>query len=375
MNSLEIFSNELLLDLFEYFNEVDLIHGFYGLNQRFNELLVFKSRCYYFNFQLISKKDFKFICQEYLPKILNRIQSIHLSENEYTHEQFNTFLSLNSLFEKFIQLRLLSLDLNQTYSIDKILNQFSNLNYLTISSRYLNFDSNYNISLINTIWSLSKLKYCTLENVIPYAILSSTPIVKSNSLRYLILDSLERDLDEFAHLCEYTPNLQYFELSISDIFSIVEFSFIFQFLNKFKLIFDGSLNILTKIFQSMPNLKYLIIYTRRIVINGYEWEQIIEDNLSNLKTFQFLMEFNSFSRDIDELFQSFQTQFWFEKHQWSNIEYYEDENKLIHFYSLPCPFEDFYYETNLKFQSTCPENKHQDRLYSSKTFSGVKTEK
>ena len=187
-----------------------LIRDFYGLNYRFNSLIYSHLRNYHLDFRSIYKKDFDFICQEYLPSIIDRIQSLHLSDSDDTPKQFNIFILLIPSFHQFIQLQSLSLsNIRYTYLINKILNQLPNLTHLNISACFLNFDLDNNIHLINNIWNLPKLIYCKLDNVICYEILLSAPTIISYSIQYLIIDNNTCNVCEFVRLFEYTPNLQY----------------------------------------------------------------------------------------------------------------------------------------------------------------------
>ena len=67
--NLELLLNEILLDLFDYFDGIDLLHVFYDLNFRFNFLLYNESRTYRFNLCSMSKRDFHMICQQHLSVI------------------------------------------------------------------------------------------------------------------------------------------------------------------------------------------------------------------------------------------------------------------------------------------------------------------
>ena len=91
--NLELLPNEILLDLFEYLNGVDIFHGFYGLNSRFNLLLYKQFQIYSFQFDSISKYKFDIICQQHLPLIANRVIDLSLSDDDDTPEQINLFVS------------------------------------------------------------------------------------------------------------------------------------------------------------------------------------------------------------------------------------------------------------------------------------------
>ena len=80
--NIESLANELLLDLFEYISSVDLLHAFYGLNNRFDKLLHDHLQTHSLDFRSTSKTNFRLICQQYLPTFANSIYSIYLSDDD-----------------------------------------------------------------------------------------------------------------------------------------------------------------------------------------------------------------------------------------------------------------------------------------------------
>ena len=63
MMNLELLPNEILLDLFDYFNGIHLLRAFCRLNSRFNFLLYKQFRAYRFKFDYVSKHNFDMVCQ------------------------------------------------------------------------------------------------------------------------------------------------------------------------------------------------------------------------------------------------------------------------------------------------------------------------
>jgi hypothetical protein len=94
MTNLESLANGLLLDLFEYLSTVHLLNAFHGVNYRFTTLLT-KYFCeYHLDFRFASKYDCKIICEQYLPLIINRINSLRLFDNEDNSlQQIDRFFS------------------------------------------------------------------------------------------------------------------------------------------------------------------------------------------------------------------------------------------------------------------------------------------
>ncbi len=91
--SLELLPDDILFEPFDYFNGIDLLRTFYGLNNYLNFLLYKQYRFYCFKFNSIPKSNFDMICQEHLPFITDRIISLSLSDDEDTPEQINLFFS------------------------------------------------------------------------------------------------------------------------------------------------------------------------------------------------------------------------------------------------------------------------------------------
>jgi len=78
----ELLANEILLDLFEFLDAAYLLRAFSGINTRFGSLLFTHFHSYQLDFQLVSKSGFENLCQNYLPTIIDRIISLHLSDDE-----------------------------------------------------------------------------------------------------------------------------------------------------------------------------------------------------------------------------------------------------------------------------------------------------
>jgi hypothetical protein len=74
-------------------------------------------------------------------------------------------------------------------------------------------------------------------------------------------------------------------------------------------------------FKNIPNLRHLYINIWSELIDGHQWEEIIDNYLPKLKTFALKMRNKlSFDENIqeraDRLINSFRSSFWIDKHQW-----------------------------------------------------------
>ncbi|CAF4143346.1 unnamed protein product [Rotaria sordida] len=181
----ELLPNEILLDLFDYFDGIDLLRAFYSLNYRFNDLLYNQFRLYRFNFSSISKRDFDMICQQHLPFITQRVISLSLTGNYDIPEQANFFLSYIPPFNHFIHLQLLSVEgFRSCRTLMKILDEYHhlcNLTYLTINSY------NCGANQAHTVFQI--------------------PTNISSSLESASIPSHGPELNQLHTLIEYTPCL------------------------------------------------------------------------------------------------------------------------------------------------------------------------
>ncbi|CAF5111222.1 unnamed protein product [Rotaria sp. Silwood1] len=109
MMNFELLPNEILFDLFDYFNGIDLLRIFYDLNTRLNFLLYQQFRGYHFNFFSSSKHQFDMVCQHHLPFIVDRIMTLTLSNYDSTPKQINLFFSYIPSISQFTHLRSLNL--------------------------------------------------------------------------------------------------------------------------------------------------------------------------------------------------------------------------------------------------------------------------
>ena len=107
--NLESLTNEIILILFEYFSLFELFQYFRGLNSRFNNLLFQEFKKFQLDLRLLSKTRFDQICQKYAPSILNRIVSIHLSNDYDTPQEIQLLLSQDYKLRQFTHLESLSI--------------------------------------------------------------------------------------------------------------------------------------------------------------------------------------------------------------------------------------------------------------------------
>jgi hypothetical protein len=159
----ESLPNQLLFELFEYFPLTDLFRAFIGLNNRFNNLLFEQIHKYRVDIRSISKQDFDFVCECYLPSIIDRICSIYLSDDDQTPDQINCFLSYNLTLHQFTNLQSLSVSyLHSDVVMCKLLTEFRHLhNLIRLSFTKCEFkhDIKTTFELVRNIYTIPKLIY------------------------------------------------------------------------------------------------------------------------------------------------------------------------------------------------------------------------
>ncbi|CAF0810854.1 unnamed protein product [Adineta steineri] len=364
--SLELLPNEILLDIFEYFNGIDLLRAFYGLNNRFNMVLHGRFSNCSIDFHSISKYDFDTICQSHFPTMSKYISTLHLFDNEETPKQIKLFLSSISSFNQFIQLKYLSLSNIRSYSIlIRILEECHHLPYLT----HLNFyncylqDNHVDFQIImNHIWSLSKLTYCTMGIAIQGECMLCTPAITSTSLTHLIIDRIQVELNQINRLFEFTPKLQYLSLSVR---SFIDNNYqpislpSLTDLSIHSIITCNALN-MTNLLQNTPNLHRLNINLSCEIVDGTHLEQIIRNNLPELEILQLKMKMilplgQHIQNRVDVLLNSFQSSFWIDDHQWF-IRCFTSY-RTIYLYSLSTKYEE---NLPVTFKSTYQHDDQQD---------------
>ena len=324
---LESLPNEILLDVFSYFNGTDLLRAFYGLNIRLNLLLSKQFYSYSFQFNYVSKRHFDQICQQHLPLIANRVVNLQLSNSRETPEQMNLFFTYIPSLKSFIYLQSLTIFNLQSYQIlVKLLDEcrhLSNLTRLRFYSCTFRDDSVNCQWIIDQIWSLPKLVSCHLYMSRRGENHFYVPTIQSRSLEHISLFLHDLQWNDLNQLIESTPNLKSISTSVKYSSDHSHAESVLRILTKCTLyLVDVSIVPTMNIaFPSMSGLRSLDVYMWDGLISGCLWERIIRHSLPQLKIFHLTMEKIFFHEEnleekVDELFNTFGTSFWIDEHQW-----------------------------------------------------------
>ena len=368
--SLESLANELLIELFEYFPITDLFRAFNDLNARFNTLISFFIRSsQQLDCRSMSKNQLDFVCQHYLPSIIDHITALLLSDNDETPQQINRFFSHGLKLDQFIHLRSLTFyHLSSDELMKNIMMTWSNLPYLThikFSQCYFSYRENDVLHMMNSIWSLPKLTHCYLDIMFRWTFSLTLPTVISSSIESLSILNIACTPNQLTHLYQHTIRLRHLCVKVSadsgDALSSSTASSLISLKLQFRCY--NSIDLITHTLKDLNNLRRLTVEILDIYIDGHQWKEIITNYLPKLKLFQLKMEF--YFRDrvhtkqyVNDLLDSFQTSFWLEERQWFVRCHYhpQSSSNYICLYTLPYSFANFPRIEVDEYESICSDN-------------------
>ncbi|CAF5035303.1 unnamed protein product [Rotaria sp. Silwood1] len=296
MMNFELLPNEILFDLFDYFNGIDLLRIFYALNTRLNFLLYQQFHRYHFNFFSSSKHQFDMVCQHHLPFIADRIVTLTLSNYDSTSKQINLFFSYIPSISQFTHLRSLNLwNIPSSRTFLKITEKFHhlyNLTHLPLKF-YFKFNDQMNFQLINNnIWNFPKLTHCHFEGYIDKQWDFHLSTRFSRSLSNVYISAFKFQLNQIYQLFQYASHLKHLSIYIDSdendeykpiaIPTLIDLK-IFNF-------YTSDTSKVIAFLQNLSNLHRLNINLSYNLIDGYQWEQIIRYYLSKLKIFNLNMK-------------------------------------------------------------------------------------
>jgi hypothetical protein len=177
--------------------------------------------------------------------------------------------------------------------------------------------------IIDTIWSLPKLRYCNFAILSIGKCIFTTQTKLSSTLEDLNIRGYRFKWNHISQLFKYTPRLKRLSISIkspddnyyipSSLPTLINLSM------RISCTSDASKMI--SFLQNIPNLRRLNVDLSSALINGYQWEQVMRNYLPKLKIFQLEM-INTLSLDenmeerVDQLIDSFRSSFWIDEHGW-----------------------------------------------------------
>ena len=365
--TMELLANEILMDIFEYLSLNDLFRAFDHLNSRFSVLISsFIQYPSQVNFQCMLKNEFDRICREYLPLMTNRIVSLSLYNADQTPEQINDFFNHGFTLQQFISLKSLSFDHLTSIEITGGWNGLLHLTHLKLTHCYFDNNENEILQWMNSIWALPRLTHCHLGVIFQCRSTFLPPAMISSSIKSLNIQGKTCKPDELIRLFDNTPSLRHLSVSMTASMTNILFPETFSSLISLKLKFSSAsitTDTIQNLLRTMCNLRRLTVEILDVLMNGHQWKDLICYYLPNLEKFRLKMEFYfrdrvNTKRYVDQLFQSFQTQFWLEERQWFIRCHFHSlsHSNYVCFYTLPYSFENFPRIEVSDYQSTDPND-------------------
>jgi hypothetical protein len=323
---------ELIYRIFDNLDDKTILFNVRYVCKRFYTITNNYNR-YTIDFRSISMVDFNILC-----KILNplNITKLILFNDETTIGLIKDFLS-NFNLEQFINVRDLILSHIEDRELEISLRQLANSSMNTLSivkfDLYDNKEVKYN--LLSTVITRPNLKKLDLE--FRLADVKDFPWPIECQIEYLRIGNTI-PLTQFYTILNQTPCLKTFILKDCSNKDSIELPLItFPKLNS--LTFEQSrMNIdqLKTIILSTPNLIYFKLIATEDLSDGFYLEDLIENNLPLLKTFQFYFHSKD-NQDFQAIIQSYQTPFWLQqKHWFINCDVISFNGKTqMRLYSLP----------------------------------------
>ena len=359
--------NEIFIDLFEYFDVLQIFIIFYNLNTRFNQLL---NRSHVLNLQKISKTDFNIHYARYHSTISKTIRSIYIADHDETPDLPTRFFSQYFSASYFPSLRSLTIDsMRSMDTLISLLNHCQQLDHFQqLKLIHCHMSANQHL-----IWNLPYLTHCSIdeENTIEKTLHQLS--TRSNSIKNLALKHFACDSHTLNNILEQTPKLTH--LTIAVVIHRLDLPVDLSRLIRLNLSFDGSKEVLFSLFQSMIHLRFLICKIYNFFIDGNEWQKLIENDLIHLEQIHFKIAFKflqnlSIESQITNLLLTYQTSFWLtERKQYIRCQWDpSDPFQQAYLYTLPYYFPKFHLIKTLVSKSTCSNSNdfwcydHVDKL-------------
>ena len=364
----ESLPNEIFLDIFDYFDGSDLIYAFDALNSRFNSFLYQEYRRFRFDFRSISKVQFDQICQQHLPRIADQVIALSFASLNDIPEQFPLFYSYISSFNSFTHLQSLSLPCSEKHEttmtlVDKRCYHLSSENSEWF---FKNFDNNHNHfqSIIESIWSLSKLVHCKMGVL---SLAKVLPTRTSMSIECLSWDEGAISCNQLVQLIQHTPCVKHLSISLEDRekdYIPILFSTLITF--KLRIYYVAQYQKIILLLQNMPNLYSLEINSTFQAFYGHQLEDLITNYLPKLSKFRLKMMMgatcaHNVLRKAISCVDSFRSSFWIETHRWFVRCF--SLHAMIHICTVPNTFADSSDSLPYLFYSTDPHDHLQSFDY------------
>jgi hypothetical protein len=336
----EDLSNELIYEIFEYFDFCHAYEIFFNLNTRFRSLLINSTLPIKIKLSFLSKATFEYYDKNIIIPYQQQIQSLQLS-NPFIIDSF-------SLIPKLIQLRTLIIENIQSKYLENLLNDLFVLPHLSSLVIICNSYVPNRNTVYQQIFRLSALKYCKLSIHAPYPPeqLSIATNQFSPIVHLVIKDSI--NLNELSCLLSHVPQLH--RLSIDNqvqyynrqrnVWSNVSANLTHVYLNLEDVYFDKFEPLIKNLFRQLQILS-ILTSADRSYLDANRWKQLILSHMPYLRIFDihYCEHTNMIDKEMYAVrFDQFESSFWFER-QWFFAYHIPVKSGYVLFYSAPYRYE------------------------------------
>ncbi|CAF3620319.1 unnamed protein product [Rotaria sordida] len=310
--------NEIYRDIFDYLLSFNIIHSFYGLNHRLNEII--QNIPMKLNFNNLNKIEYKRILKYIVPKIINQTMAIDLGESSKIISCFSSSCYSEFVIDLFIQsfnliqfsnlrfLSLTALNQKQLETLFLIIPNMSSLRSLRLLEQNYCCSSNETICKLvlanNSHYSIDKSNHLThvfIETNPPFKILTLLHKYFINKISFdYIQINIRCALYFYVHalacldcngLSNLISNMTYFKIDVT----IGTFQSMFELIRRFSKIHHLSVKT-----------------TLQAYANGHQWAELLAQ-MPNIIKLDLDIHLDSYKSDQE--LQAFQTKFWFAR-QW-----------------------------------------------------------
>ena len=343
ISTIECLPNEVLFLIFDYMNCHEIISAFINLNIRLQSLLSSYSSHHLSNSSQLTKKIFE-LMQQLSLCVENTTESLTLYYTLDSIIDVDQFFSIYPIDLFYAKLKVLSfhLDQNLPTSLIHLLPNFQQLTHLSILSikKHDRFTEFAEESICHTIFfEIKTLNYFKSNIRLAFSIIDSEQI---STIEYLELYRVT--FNQLYWLCLRMPNLK--SITIEDpLFSFEQeqhqLQQTFEQINCLKLNFLSRIDNVQRIFEHLKHFTHLKhfelqgqCFQHSRPIDGYQLASLIQQHIPQIKIFKFFfIIYQIWLVDMDDFIQSFQTDFWLIEKQWFVTCNYQDETKLLSYYT------------------------------------------
>ncbi|CAF4153283.1 unnamed protein product [Rotaria sp. Silwood2] len=301
------FTWEIFHTIFDYLKTIDLLYAFVKINPYVNTILHSYPRIQ-LNFKSMKKSTFYFICEHIHP---NQIQSLVLSDDEYTPGQIKLFMSLLPLIQ-FNNLQHISIDqIADGNLLCLMLSHLENnvrIHSLSVNSELIDINIKNARSITDILTTLPSLKYLSF---IDSSLLITLRQPLSKVTHLTIYSCLFNDL---RIIFRWIPNLRYLKISVPFHDDILTSDHVLPHLSSLIIKSQSSMlfNQLENFLSFTPSLKHLTLETmgEQAMLDGRRWEMLIKTKLPYLTEFALNITPEENDMTADGVLSHFQNSFW-----------------------------------------------------------------